>query len=251
MALTKVKSAQEIESMRAGGKILAGLLNFAEGLVKPGVSTKEVADQLAVEINNQGVTSAFLGFGGFPDVVCISLNDEVVHGIPSKSRVVKEGDLVSVDLGIRHQGLITDSARTIYVGENPPKDIQRLLNGTKLALESAINSIKGPTKVGDIANAIQSVLDDHDLGIVRDLVGHGVGHGVHEDPNIPNYGNKGTGPLLQPGMTVAIEPMATLGGWQVDIKSDGWTVATRDGSLSAQFEHTVLITDGPAEILTL
>ncbi len=251
MALTKVKSAQEIESMRAGGKILAGLLNFAEGLVKPGVSTKEVADQLAVEIKNQGVTSAFLGFGGFPDVVCISLNDEVVHGIPSKSRVIKEGDLVSVDLGIRHQGLITDSARTIYVGENPPKDIQRLLNGTKLALESAINSIKGPTKVGDIANAIQLVLDDYDLGIVRDLVGHGVGHGVHEDPNIPNYGNKGTGPLLQPGMTVAIEPMATLGGWQVDIKSDGWTVATRDGSLSAQFEHTVLITDGPAEILTL
>lgn len=247
---TKIKSNSEILAMREGGKILSDLLAMAIEKVVPGVSTKEISDFLGVELKKRGAVSAFLGFQGYPEIACISVNEQVVHGLPSKKTIIKDGDVVSVDLGIRFKGLLTDSARTLYVGKQPPENIKRLITGTQEAMMAGINKINGPTKVGDIASAIQAVLDANKLGIVRDLVGHGVGHNVHEDPNIPNYGFEGTGFTLQPGMTVAIEPMATLGDWRVNFLDDGWTVVTRDSSLSAHFEHTVLITDGVPEILT-
>lgn len=252
MAFTRIKTESEIEIMRQGGKILAEIVNQAERLVRPGVSTKELADFMAYQAKSKGATPALKGFMGYPETACISINDEVVHGLPSKNKRLKEGDLVSLDFTIKYQGLIVDTSRTVYVGDHStmPNDIKRLLSGTKQALEAGISAIKGPTKVGDVANAIQTVLDTKKLGIVRDLVGHGLGDEVHEGPNIPNYGHKGTGPLLKPGMTVAIEPMATLGDWRVNILNDNWTVVTRDGSLAAHFEHTVLITDKGVEILT-
>lgn len=252
MAYNKVKSSEEIAIMRTGGKILADIINSTSSLLKPGISTKELADLMQAEAKKAGASSALKGFMGYPENACISLNDEVVHGMPAKSRKLRAGDLVTLDFTLKYQGLIVDTAKTFYVGDEnqAPEDIKRLLNGTREALTAGIKALRGPTKTGDVSSAIQTVLDRYNLGIVRDLVGHGVGHEVHEDPNIPNYGVKNTGQVLQPGMTLAIEPMATLGGWQVDIKSDGWTVVTRDGSLAAHFEHTVLITDGPAEILT-
>ncbi len=244
-----IKSASEIEAMRHGAKILAQSLINARAKAAAGMRTKELADSIALDLKGFGVRPAFLGYNGFPDVACISVNNEVVHGIPG-SRVIKQGDIVSIDLGVVYKGLITDSATTVYIGSNEPEDIKTLMRSTEKALYDGIAAINGETPVGTVAAAIQKELDSHKLGIVRDLVGHGVGHGMHEDPNIPNYGIKGAGFRLQPGMTVAIEPMATLGGWQVNINKDGWTVVTRDGSLAAHFEHTVLITEGPAEILT-
>ena len=252
MAFTKIKSEAEIEAMRQGGKILAEIIKKTEDIAAPGVSTKELADFMQNEANKNGATSALVGFMGYPEAACISINDEVVHGLPSKNRRLNKGDLVTLDFTIKYQGMVVDTAKTLYVGDSQtvPKEVIKLVNSTKEALSAGIKAIHGPTKVGDIASTIQSVLERNNLGIIRDLVGHGVGHEVHEEPNIPNTGVKNTGQLLQPGMTVAIEPMATLGDWRVDIKTDGWTVVTRDGSLSAHFEHTVLITNGPAEVLT-
>lgn len=252
MAFTRIKTEQEIEVMRAGGRILAEILDLAETQVKAGVSTKDLADFMTFEAKKRHAKPALLGFLGYPETACISINNEVVHGVPFSKKIIKNGDLVSLDFTIKYKGLIVDTCRTLFVGDQAkmPADIKKLLNGTKLALEAGISVIKGPTKVGDIASAIQNVLDNHKLGIVKDLVGHGLGDSVHEDPNIPNYGHKGTGVLLKPGMTIAIEPMATLGDWRVNILSDGWTVVTRDDSLSAHFEHTVLITDTGAEVLT-
>ncbi len=252
MAFTRIKTEQEIETMRRAGKILAGIVDKAQAKVSPGISTKELADFMSQEAKKSGATPALLGFLGYPETACISVNDEVVHGLPSAKKILKEGDLVSLDFTIKYHGLIVDTCKTLYVGNSAkmPGDIKRLLDGTRLALEAGISAIKGPVKVGDIASAIQTVLNEHQLGVVKDLVGHGLGDEVHEDPNIPNYGHKGTGPLLKPGMTIAIEPMAVLGDWRVNILDDGWTVVTRDGSLSAHFEHTVLITSTGSEVLT-
>lgn len=249
---SQIKTDPEIEAMRHGGAVLAKVLDFACKQAAPGMATKELADKMAVELKAHGVQAAFKGFNGFPDVVCISVNDEVVHGIPSKKKL-KEGDIVSIDLGVLYKGLITDSATTIYLGDlksaSPEK--RRLLQATEEALHVGLQAIHGEgTPVGTISAAVQSVLDRAKLGIVKDLVGHGVGHGMHEDPNIPNYGIKGSGPRLEAGMTIAVEPMATLGDWRVDILPDQWTVVSRDHSIAAHFEHTVLITDDGFEILT-
>jgi len=174
----------------------------------------------------------------------------VVHGIP-KNNPFKDGDLVKLDLTLGYKSMVVDSALTVIAGENTSPDIKRLVEGTKKSLDAGISAIKGSgTRVGDIASAVQKVLDQYKLGIIRDLVGHGVGYDIHEAPNIPNYGSAGTGPVLSAGMTIAIEPMATLGDWQIKLAKDGWTIATRDGSLGAHFEHTVLITEDGAEILT-
>ena len=248
-----VKTPTEIELMRIGGRKLAEVLRVLVDLVEPGMSTKQIADRAAAEMKQRDLQAILQGFQGYSDVMCASLNDEVVHGIPSSKRVIKQGDLVKFDVTAAYKGLIVDTAKTIYIGElsSAPKDIQKLIKGTKQSLEAGIDAIKGEgTRIGDIAEAVQGVLEKYDLGIVRDLVGHGVGHNVWEPPNVPNYGLKGTGPALPAGATIAIEPMATLGGWQVDILKDGWTVATRDHSLSAHFEHTVLVTERGSEILT-
>ena len=191
-----------------------------------------------------------LGYQGFPDVLVVSVNDAIVHGVPTKNPF-KDGDVVKLDLTLGYKAMVVDSAITVIAGDKQPAEVKRLLDGTKKALEAGITAIKGDgTRVGDISAAVQNVLEKHQLGVIRDLVGHGVGYSIHEEPNIPNYGVSGTGPVLSAGMTIAIEPMASLGDWQVNIKKDG-TVLMRDGSIGAHFEHTVVITEDGAEILTL
>lgn len=238
--------------MREGGQMLATVLSLLNRRVEEGMSTKELADIAKSELQSMGAKPAFLGYQGFPDVLCISINDEVVHGIPSTSRLIKNGNVVGMDFGVLHRGLITDGAITTIVGgaNDVPAPVRKLVASTKEALKAGVSVVRDGVSVGDIAAAVQVVLDQAKLGVVRDLVGHGVGHHLHEAPNIPNFGRKGTGPLLKAGMTIAIEPMATMGGYRVFIDRDGWTVKTSDRSLSAHFEHTILITEEGAEVLT-
>lgn len=246
----KPKTDQEIELMRQGGKKLADILNGLEKEVKVGVTPRDISQIAAKLIKKNGLSPILLGYEGFSDVMCISVNDAIVHGLPSK-KAFRDGDLVKLDLTIANKGMVVDSATTVYVGARPPADVKRLLEGTKKSLEAAISAIKGDgTRVGDISSAAQVILDKYKLGIIRDLVGHGVGHNIHEQPNVPNYGVSGTGPILHAGDTIAIEPMASLGDWRIKLAKDGWTISMVDGSLGAHFEHTVLITDDGAEILT-
>lgn len=246
---TKVKTQAEIESMRKGGAILATVLSELRGKVAPGVSTKDLSDYAESRIVEMGGTPSFLGYNGFPDALCTSVNDAVVHGIPSDEKLI-EGDIVGLDLGVTYQGMIVDGAITVGVGKILPK-VKKLLEDTNKSLSAGLAEVKDGCTTGDIGSAIEAVLNQNSYGIVRDLVGHGVGHSVHEDPNIPNYGKRGKGDRLESGITLAIEPMANLGGEAVTIDGDGWTVRTKDGSLSAHFEHTILVTDKGCEILTL
>lgn len=248
--LTKVKTAKEIDYMRESGRMLATVLSTLRPKVTPGITTKELADAAAKELKVLGGKPAFLGYQGFPDVLCISINNEVVHGIPKPRRIIQKGDIVGLDFGVTYRGLITDAAISVIAGGTADGDISRLVTATERALHAGIEAAGPMAAVGDIGAAVQAVLDKERLGIVRDLVGHGVGHELHEDPNIPNFGKAGTGFSLQPGMTVAIEPMSTLGRNAVYIAQDGWTVLTMDGSPSAHFEHTILITAEGPEILT-
>lgn len=246
---TRVKTEAEIDAMRVGGRILAAVLANLKEKVQPGVTAKELDAIAEREIKRLGATAAFRGYQGFPGSICISVNDEVVHGIPKAETVLKSGDVVSLDLGVIYRGLIVDSAITVICGGGT-SEVQNLLRYTEDSLNEGLAQIKDGVRTGDIGYAIEKVLTKHNLGIVRDLVGHGVGHAVHEDPNIPNYGRRHAGSHLVKGMTVAIEPMATLGKEAVIIDPDGWTVRTADGSLAAHFEHTVLITEDGCEILT-
>lgn len=246
--LTKVKTADEVQAMRSSGQMLVTVLDVVCKATQPGITTKSLADIAAKELKCLGGEPAFLGYYGFPDVICISVNDEVVHGIPGKY-LIKDGDIVSIDFGVTYKGMITDAARSVVAG-NANKAKLQLLDNTKASLDAGIAKLHGGVRVGDISAAIQEVLDESGLGIVRDLVGHGVGHNLHEEPNIPNYGRANTGLILQSGMTIAIEPMATMGSHRVFTAADGWTVLTRDSSLAAHFEDTVLITDSGSEILT-
>lgn len=250
MAYTRVKTVAEIEAMRVSGKMLASVLTLLSNSVVAGQSTKDIADIAAAEVKALGGKPTFLGQYGFPDVICISVNDEVVHGIPRASHIIAEGDLVSMDFGVTYNGMITDSATSIIVGAPKNKRQSILLKITEDSLYAGIAALRDGVKTGDIGNAVERVLTSQQLGIVRDLVGHGVGHELHEEPNIPNYGKKGRGDKLSAGMTIAIEPMATLGTHKVIVDPDGWTIRTADHSLSAHFEHTVLITDFGAEVLT-
>ncbi|MEK7096254.1 MAG: type I methionyl aminopeptidase [Patescibacteria group bacterium] len=249
--LMRAKTPAEIEIMREGGKKLAQVLQILAGQIKPGVSPRELATAAETEVKKAGLQPILKGYEGFPDVLCISVNEAIVHGMPGK-KPIKDGDVVNLDLTVGYKNLILDSAFSVYAGTGqPPADIKRLLEGTRRALDAGIGAIKGAgTRVGDISAAIQDVLDKYKLGIIRDLVGHAVGDKIHEEPNIPNYGVAGTGPVLPAGVTIAVEPMASLGDWHIDTASDGWTVVMRDGSVGAHFEHTVLVTDKGAEILT-
>jgi len=236
--------------MREGGKMLATVLDVLKKQAAAGMTTKDLSNIAATELRSLGGKPAFLGYQGYPDILCVSVNDEVVHGIPSSDMVLEKGDIVGLDFGVFHKGMTTDGAISVIIGGTSDKQLEKLLAETEKALLSAIDTVKDGCHVGDIAAAAQGVMDVAGLGIVRDLVGHGVGHDLHEQPDIPNYGHKGTGPILKSGMTIAIEPMATLGGHQVYVDKDGWTIKTADGSKSAHFEHTVLVTDRGAEILT-
>jgi methionyl aminopeptidase len=247
---TRVKTPAEIAAMRHSGKLLATVLATLKEAVEPGMTTKDLAEIAKRELRGTGGQPTFLGQYGFQDVLCVSVNDEVVHGIPSDHLVIRQGDLVSMDFGVTYDGMITDSATTVVVGKEITARERQLVEDTEKALKAGISVIKHKVRVGDIASAIQHVLDKGHYGIVRDLVGHGVGHELHEDPNIPNYGKAGTGPELAEGMTIAIEPMATLGDYKVFVDNDGWTVKTVDGSRAAHFEHTILVTQNGADVLT-
>lgn len=246
---TKVKTTQEIESMRRAGKQLATVLQYLKTELEPGMTTKDLAILARNKLQELGGKPSFLGYFGFPDVICISLNQEIVHGIPS-DRVINEGDIVSMDFGVTIDNMVTDSAISVVAGTTADKQVEKLVKVTEEALMAGINKAKDGVRVGEISNAIESVLNKQQYGVVRELVGHGVGHQLHEEPNIPNYGKPSEGPILRSGMTIAIEPMATLGSHRVITKKDGWTVESKDRSMSAHFEHTILITDNGSEILT-
>lgn len=245
-----VKTAAEIEAMREGGKILATIFEGLKKRVEPGVSERELNDWVAGEIRRLGAEATYITPEvNFPGVICISTNEQIVHGIPTDYEL-RKGDVVGFDLVITYKGMKVDSAFTVVVGQQPSGAVKHLLRETERSLYAGIDAIKGPVRVGDIGAAIEKVLSKAKLGIVYELVGHGVGHSMHQPPEVPNYGNKGDGPLLTPGDTIAIEPMATLGSGVINVDTDGWTISTKDGSLAAHFEHTVLITEDGAEILT-
>ena len=249
MSYTKIKTVEEIESMRIAGKMLAEVLQHVKNQTVAGMSTKDLDDMAAKKLKTLGGAPSFLGYNGFPGVLCVSVNDEVVHGLPNEDKVLEDGDIISIDFGVTYRGMVTDAAITFALGTIEPR-VQKLIEVTERSLMAGIDVLRGGVRVGDIAHTVQKVLDSRGYGIVRDLVGHGVGHHLHEDPNIPNYGHAGSGPTLHAGMTIAIEPMATLGGWQVMMDDDNWTIRTKDHSLAAHFEHTILITEKGYEILT-
>ena len=244
-----LKSPREIELIRAGGRILVDAFEMLRDLAKPGVSTKEIDLEVEKIIRKRGARPAFKGYRGFPAAVCVSINEEVVHGIPSAHRRLKEGDIVGLDLGCIVEGYYADAAVTLAVGEILP-EVQRLLDVTRESLDLGIAQARPGDRLGDVSHAIQEHVEGHGFAVVRAFVGHGIGRALHEDPQIPNFGDPGRGPLLKPGMCFAIEPMVTMGTWDVRILDDGWTAVTVDGSLAAHFEHTIAITEAGPEILT-
>ncbi|MBQ3498210.1 MAG: type I methionyl aminopeptidase [Clostridia bacterium] len=245
-----LKTNRELSLMREACRISAGALRVAGEAVQPGVTTEEI-DRIAYEyIIKQGAKPNFLNYNGFPATACISINDEVIHGIPSKKRVIKEGDIVSIDLGAVLDGYNGDNAATFAAGKISP-EAERLINTTRESLYKGIAAAVAGGRIGDISSAVQTYCEERGFSVVRDFVGHGIGAKLHEDPGVPNYGTPGRGVRLLPGMTLAIEPMINMGGYEVRQLSDGWTIKTKDGGLSAHFEHTVAITaDGP-KILTV
>ena len=247
--MVSIKNSRELSSMREACRISARALQLAGEAVQPGVTTGEIDRLVRKYIESEGATPSFLGYGGFPGSACISVNDEVIHGIPGK-RVIHAGDIVSVDVGAHFNGYHGDNAATFGAGDISP-EAQALMDATRESLQEGIRAAKAGNRIGDIGAAVQRYVDVRGYSVVRQFVGHGVGTNLHEDPSVPNFGTPGRGPRLLPGMTIAIEPMINQGTCDVRTLKDGWTVVTKDGKLSAHFEHTVAITaDGPV-ILTL
>jgi methionyl aminopeptidase len=244
-----LKSAREIELMREGGQILAAVMDFLPGFVKSGMSTLEIDEEVESFIKKKGAKPAFKGYRGFPATVCISINEEIVHGIPSPHRRIKEGDIVGLDLGCIVDGYYADCAFTLAVGP-VPDDVQKLLDVTRESLDLAIEACVPGRRLSDVSHAVQRHVEAHGLSIVRAFVGHGIGRALHEDPQVPNFGDPGRGPQLRAGMVLAIEPMVTMGSWEVRILDDGWTAVTKDGSLAAHFEHTIAVTERGPDVLT-
>jgi methionyl aminopeptidase len=245
------KSPAEIQYMRESGRMLAMVLQLIKREVRADMTPKDVSALAAGELTRLGGKPAFKGFEGFPDIICISTNNEVQHCIPN-DHVFADGDIVNFDFGVIYNGMVTDGGISVSIGGADKADAagKRLLEGTERALYAGIDVVREGCRVGDISAAVQKVLESYGLGIVRELVGHGVGHELHEDPEIPNYGRAGAGPMLKAGMTIAIEPITTLGSPRIFQAHDGWTLLTVDGSRSAQFEHTILVTGSGSEILT-
>ena len=243
-----IKSEREIKLLRKAGKIVYDTHQYLKPFIKEGITTKEL-DRLAEDfIRSQDATPSFKGYDGFPATICASINDEVVHGIPS-DRKLENGDIISVDIGACYKGYHGDSAWTYIVGE-VSKDIEQLLIDTEKSLFVGLSQVKPGNRIGDIGHAIETYAHEHGLGVVLELCGHGVGTSVHEDPDVPNYGTPNTGVRLKPGMVIAIEPMLTLGSPDILLLDDDWTVITEDGSPSAHFEHTVVVTEDGYKILT-
>ncbi len=247
-----IKSKAEIARMREACRMSAEIRDICAAAISPGMTTGELDDLVVAYCAKHKVKASFFGYADFPGHLCVSINDEVIHGIPSRHRVIMPGDLVSTDVGIFKDGFHGDTSRTVALGVTDP-DVLRLVEATKACLKAGIAACGPGVHLGDVGHAIQQVAEAAGFGVVRDWIGHGVGRTVHEDPQVPNYGKPGTKLVLKPGMTLAIEPMIamTKAGEKTDVLEDGWTVVTRDRSLSAHFEHTVAITDDGCEILTL
>lgn len=235
--------------MRVAGRITRQVLAKIETILEPGITTKYIDDVAFKEMSSLGSKPAFLGYKGYPASVCVSINDELVHGIPRASRKILSGDIVSIDLGVIYEGFFGDMAATYGIGKISPK-AKKLLETTEDALKKAIEAVKPGKRLGDVSNTVQRFAEGRGYSVVRDYVGHGIGRNMHEEPAIPNFGAPGTGPRLEPGMVLAIEPMVNEGGWQVQVLNDNWTVVTSDGKLCAHFEHTVAVTENGHEILT-
>ncbi|OGY84257.1 MAG: type I methionyl aminopeptidase [Candidatus Kerfeldbacteria bacterium RIFCSPHIGHO2_12_FULL_48_17] len=247
--MIRYKTPQQIRDLQDGGKRLAESLQVVVEATKPGITTQELDEIAAKAIRARGGKPSFLDYEGFPKTLCASINQEVVHGIPSKERVVAAGDIIGLDLGLWYKGLCTDMAVTIPVGK-VSKIAKKLIKVTKKSLEIAIAQARPGNTTGDIGHAVQAYAESHGFGVVRDLAGHGVGFGIHEEPLILNYGHAGSGEILKPGLVIAIEPMLTVGDYHIKTLADDWTIETIDGNLAAQFEKTLAITaDGPV-ILT-
>lgn len=246
-----IKSEEEIKIMREAGRVVGQTLQLLVEATKPGVVVKELDKIVRKEYARRGVIPTFLGYAEppYPATVCVSINEDLVHGIPG-NRVIKEGDIVSIDLGATYKGFVGDSALTIGVGEITP-EAQRLIDVTRESLWRGIKAARTGVRLGVVSNTIGEYIESEGFGVVREYVGHGVGRAMHEEPQVPNYGPPDRGPILRKGMVLALEPMVTVGDWRTKKQADGWTVSTLDGSLCAHFEHTIAITDGEAEVLTL
>ena len=244
-----LKSSRELGHMRAAGRILAEVKERLKALVRTGASTKDIDEDIESFIVGKGAVPAFKGYRGYPATVCTSINNEVVHGIPSAKRKLKDGDIIGLDLGCIVEGYYGDCAITLPVGPVPER-VQELLDVTRESLDKAIVQCRAGNRIGDISHAVQAHCESHGFGVVRAFVGHGIGRSLHEEPQVPNFGEAGRGPVLKAGMVLAIEPMVTMGSWEVRVLEDGWTAVTVDGSLSAHFEDTIAITDSGPEVLT-
>jgi methionyl aminopeptidase len=244
-----LKSAREIGHMRAAGRILAEVKDLLRGLVRAGISTKEIDVAVESFLRARGTKPAFKGYRGFPATVCTSINEEVVHGIPSLKRKLAEGDVIGLDLGCIVEGYYADCAITLPVGAVPPR-VQELLDVTRESLDKAIVQCRPGNRLGDVSHAVQTHCEGHGFAVVRAFVGHGIGRALHEDPQVPNFGEAGRGAILRAGMVLAIEPMVTMGSCEVRILADRWTAVTEDGSLAAHFEDTIAITEAGPEVLT-
>ncbi len=244
-----VKSPRELEGMRKAGKITAAILDTLRSEVRPGITTSMLDDVAVRELERHGAVSSFKGYRGYPNSVCASINEQLVHGIPGE-RKLKEGDIISIDFASVYEGFHGDAAFTVGVGEISA-EAERLLATTEGALKAGISAAREGAHLGDISAAIQEYGESREFSVVREYVGHGIGREMHEDPQIPNFGSPGQGPVLKRGMTMALEPMVNAGGWRTKVLPDQWTVVTADGSLSAHFENSIAIAGDQAEILTL
>ncbi len=246
--MIKLKSSKEIKLMREAGKIVAEVLELMDEMVTPGVATVKLDSVAESRIRKYGAEPAFLGYNNFPASICASVNNEVVHGIPSLRRL-KEGDIISIDVGVYRKGYYGDAAATFAVGEISA-EAQKLINVTRTSLHKAIEKMQSGSRLSDISHAVQAYVEQSSMSVVRNYVGHGIGEQMHEEPQVPNFGLPGRGPLLQPGIALAIEPMVNSGSWEVEVLDDQWTVVTSDDSLSAHFEHTVVLGENGPEVLT-
>jgi methionyl aminopeptidase len=244
-----LKSPRELGHMRDAGRILAEVKDRLRAMVRPGMTTRQIDQDIEAFIVSRGAKPAFKGYRGYPATVCISINEEVVHGIPSAKRKLREGDIVGLDLGCIVEGYYADCAITLPVGEVTPR-VQELLDVTRESLDKAIVQCRPGNRIGDISHAVQTHCESHGYGVVRAFVGHGIGRSLHEEPQVPNFGEAGTGKPLKAGMVLAIEPMVTMGTWEVRVLEDRWTAVTQDGSWAAHFEDTIAITDNGPEVLT-
>lgn len=248
MGIIKIKTGEEIEAMRQAGRLTGEVLVEVGRFIQAGLTTGEIDSRAEKLMREKGGEPVFIGYRGYRHATCISVNHEVVHGIPGE-RALKDGDIVSVDVGVRVGGYCGDSASTFPVGKISSK-AEKLLRVGRESLKAAIRQARAGRHLGDISHAVEALAESHGFSVVRDLYGHGIGRDLHEDPLVPNYGKPGEGIELKPGMVLAIEPMLNVGGWRIRTLPDGWTVVTEDGSLSCHFEHTVLITEGEPEVLT-